>query len=475
MDSFESKVLRTIEEQSLIEPGARLVAAVSGGPDSVALLTVLLRLSSALTIKVVAAHVNHRLRGPESNRDQAFVTELCRRLKTELVCQELESLDGKSPGNLEDKARRRRYDFLCQLAQQQAALLATGHSLNDQAETYLLKLLRGAGPAGLSGILIRRSHPRISDSVGTDTTVVRPLLEVSREEILAYLERNNQEYILDSSNLLLNYDRNWVRHQLMPLLEDRFGSSLSGTLARNSGLFAEIEEYLEEESAQLLAAAGEEIEQGFAIDLSSLQKAPVILQKQALRQAIRKVKGNLLNISQNHVIALLDLGRTTSGKQLHLPEGLRVVKEFGSLNLYQSGRQVPLFSHEFQMPGELDLPEIGKRISARTAGYPVAKGKTVIYPASNRVVIRNRRPGDRYRLSSRSPEKSLKKLFLERKIPISTRDRLIVIESSNRILWIEGFPPMVEASDPRIDPEGFEITVTSETFGLSGHSKEGRN
>ena len=182
-------------------------------------------------------------------------------------------------------------------------------------------------------------------------------------------------------------------------------------------------------------------------------------------------RGDLLDISHNHIIALLALGRTTSGKQLHLPGGIRAVREFDSLCIYMEPVEIGPFSHEWQMPGELSLPEIGKRISASKAKRPRAGEGIVIYSPSARVVVRNRRPGDRYRFSAKSPEKSLKKLFLERKIPISTRDRLIIVESDGRLLWIEGFPPAVEAADPITDSEGYEITVSSETFGPSRHSK----
>ena len=467
MDSFESKVLATINSHSLLNEGEKVVAAVSGGADSVALLTALNELSGVLNLTILAAHANHQLRGHESDEDQRFVGNLCERLEIHLESLKIGVEYSESSRNLEDAARQRRYTFLAEFAHREKAILATGHNRNDQAETFLMKLLRGAGPSGLSGIFIKRRHRLVSDSV----TVVRPLLEVTREEIIKYLKRKDQQFREDSTNSLLHYDRNWIRHQLLPALQDRFNPGIAGTLARNAALFAEIEQYLDHEAEELLDRIGTEAEEDLSIDLQGFSESPLILRKQAARHAIRRVKGDLLDISQNHIRAFLEISSGASGRQIHLPGDLRVTREFDNLRIRRISEEVASFEYDFQLPGELYLPEIRKRVLARKVSAGANKGKNLLSTRFSRVAVRNRRPGDRYLTSAKSPEKALKRLFLEKRVPISTRDHLVMLESEGKVVWIEGFPVNPTAEAGELDLEGFEIEVVSETFGPAKPSK----
>ncbi|RPJ81353.1 MAG: tRNA lysidine(34) synthetase TilS, partial [Acidobacteria bacterium] len=183
MDSFEEQVFRTITRYRLLNKGEKVLVALSGGPDSVALLLALLELRGWLEVTVEAAHVNHLLRGPESDQDEDFVRALCARAEIALHVSRIET---RQPGNeprqnLEERARRLRYDFLLSVAAERQATVATGHNLNDLSETFLLKLFRGAGVSGLSGIYPRRRN-QLENGVTLD--VVRPLLDLSRSEVV---------------------------------------------------------------------------------------------------------------------------------------------------------------------------------------------------------------------------------------------------------------------------------------------------
>ncbi len=219
MDLFVSAVKDTVKRFSLLKPGDSVLCSVSGGPDSVALLRVLNELSREWTLSLSALHVNHGLRGAESDADASFVGTLCRQLEVPLHVRSQRLKAG--PGmNLQDLARRVRYRFLSETASAAGSVVATGHNLQDQGETLLLKLARGAGPTGLSGIFPAREifpHGREESPV----RMVRPLLERDRDEILGFLERRGQPYRDDSSNRNLRYDRNWVRHHLIPDLRSR--------------------------------------------------------------------------------------------------------------------------------------------------------------------------------------------------------------------------------------------------------------
>jgi len=467
MDSFESKVLSTIKRHSLLNEGDTVVVAVSGGPDSVALLLALNQLSGLFQLTLIAAHANHQLRGDESEEDQRFVGDLCAGLNVRLESLKIEVENRNSGRNFEDHARQKRYEFLAEFTHREKAVLATGHNLNDQAETFLMKLFRGAGPSGLSGVLVKRSHRLTSDSV----SVVRPLIEVTREEILGYLKRNNQQFREDSTNADLRYDRNWVRHHLLPKLQDRFNPGITETLSRNAALFAEIDQYLEQEADELMGRIGTETEGEVSVDLSELGRTPPALGKQLVRHSIRSVKGDLLDISQSHILAVLNLCRGTSGRQTHLPGGIRVGREFDSLRIHKTTEEVVRFEHRLKLPGRLHLPEIQKTVFVRKVSVGANQGKSLLSTRIDSVTVRNRRPGDRFIYSGKSSEIGLKELFLRNRVPISTRDRLVMFESGGKLVWVEGFPvnPLVEKSE--LDQEGFEIEVISETFGPSRPSK----
>jgi tRNA(Ile)-lysidine synthase len=234
-----------------------LVAAVSGGPDSVALLRALIRVRPpAENEPLVIAHLNHRLRGDESDADAAFVTELHRVLSANYpgLHLRLGSLDVAAVaraehGNLEATARRKRYEWLTRIAQETGARwVATGHTADDQAETVLHRLLRGAGLKGLRGIAARRP-------LATGVDLVRPVLSVTRAEVLAFLEDEGQAYRVDRSNTDLSFTRNRLRHQLLPHLARDFNPGIASVLCRLARQADEAYRLVEEQAAKLLLAA----------------------------------------------------------------------------------------------------------------------------------------------------------------------------------------------------------------------------
>ena len=244
MDTFEDAVFRTHSEVSPAQPrGEGVWSPFRAGPDSVALLLALLELRSRLDLTIEAGHVNHLLRGTESDEDEEFVRGLCSRAGIPLHVSRIETRNRAAEGrhNLEEYARTVRYGFLLSVAAELSATVATGHTLNDLSETFLLKLFRGAGVSGLSGVYAKRRN-ELGNGVTVD--VVRPLLDSSRNEILEYLERRKQSYRQDSSNQDTSFDRNMIRHQLIPVLESRLNPGISRTLGRTALLFRDLEDFL---------------------------------------------------------------------------------------------------------------------------------------------------------------------------------------------------------------------------------------
>ena len=458
-----SRVLETIRRHQLLEEGDRVMVALSGGPDSVALFLALKEIEESFSLQVSAAHVNHLLRGEESDEDERFVCRLCQEAGAPIEVQRIDTRQEveRSGENLQSCARRLRYDFLFQLACSQNCKVATGHTLNDQAETFLMKLIRGAGPAGLSGIAPVRVH-RCDRSTQTGVAMlVRPLLEISRPEILAYLEGVKQSYREDRSNQDLGYDRNWVRHELIPLVENKLNPALIETLHRSSQLFQEIEEYLLADGKKAFERCRVRQEGEIRLRIEELEKFPSIIQKQVVRQGVASEKGNLHDITLKHIVAVLKLCSSGSGREVHLPGGLKVQREFEELRFTRESSPCA-FLYQLSVPGKILIKEVGKSVVARKATTQ-GKGRTLIKWGGDSLIVRNRRPGDEYCVSPGSGATKLKELLQRKRIPRSQRDKLLILEGNDEIMWVEGFPPHPDYRIQEGDPAAVEIEVRGET------------
>jgi tRNA(Ile)-lysidine synthase len=443
MDPLEQSVLRTVGVQRLLTQGQKVVVAVSGGPDSVALLFILHRLAPALELELHVGHVNHLLRGAESDAEEEFVRELACELglPCQIRRQETEKAAASSKANLEDYARRMRYAFLFELADGcGSSLVATAHTANDVAETFLLKALRGAGISGLAGIYPTQPNVMADGSV---VNVVRPLLGVSRAQILSYLTRYGRTFREDSSNRDLAFDRNAVRHELIPWLERRFNPEVVEVLGRTARLLREVEDFLEpilEAAFQQSRTGGED--EAVSLAVEALLAAHPLVQREGVRRAVREQKGDLRDITYQHVEDVLALARGQSGTEAHLPGGVRVRREFDRLVVGSPTPRIE-FSYELSIPGDVYISEIGRRVTAKRVSLqtPPRPGAIRLNLPVSRLRLRNRRPGDRFRLKAESRPRRVKELLIEKRVPRSRRDQLLVLEDENQIVWIEGFEP----------------------------------
>jgi tRNA(Ile)-lysidine synthase len=464
MNRLEFKVLNNIKSNGLLSEGDFVVVGVSGGADSVALLKVLLQLNESLGISLSAAHVNHQLRGSEADEDEAFVKDLCDVLNVPLEVRQAGGLQRQVGRNLENEARRLRYALLAEVAYPRSGVIATAHTLNDQAETFLMKLLRGAGPAGLSGILIQRTHTLGTEHGLKEVRVVRPLISVSRSEIVEYLGCHGLQFREDATNTETTYDRNWVRHKLIPLLEGRLNPQLVPVLARSASLFAEVDHHLQRESEEVLSNVARREKEDLLVPLEILTGLSPILAKQLIRCSIREVKGDLEGVSQLHVDDVLRLASKTSGRHVHLPGNLSAAREFDWIRFQTREREARVFRYEIEVPGEIRLEEIAKTVKVKRLLDGTDPGFPVVFVPGRRLVFRTRQPGDRYRISPGSAEKSLKKMLIERKIPLKRRDRLVVCECDGKIVWVEGLPSGSGSDSGECVENAFTIEVQNETF-----------
>lgn len=416
---MRAELLSWCRENALFSPGQRVICAVSGGADSMALLWCLWTLRETLCIEVEAAHFDHRLRGAESERDARFVQEFC--AKNGIVLH----LGAASPADygacgIEETARRLRYEFFDTL---DCDRLATAHNADDNAETVLLHLLRGTGLRGLCGIPPVRGR------------IVRPLLFASREEILQFLRDENVGFVEDSTNSSDDYLRNRLRHNVMPLLHAET-PALSARLVRQAVLLRSEDEFLDAQARALLVRDDAGLWQ-----CAPLQNAPPVLQRRALRVLLREFYP--ADLAFEHIEAVRGLLSSASpSAQVSLPQGLCARRVYDRLAV-QPEAQPEAFCARLKLSGETLLPEQGIKIRCSVTNFFEKTEKSPFQFAikydmikNHTVAVRSRRAGDVILLGAHRV--SLKKLLIDRKIPRFLRGTLCVFESEGKILAVEG-------------------------------------
>jgi tRNA(Ile)-lysidine synthase len=425
----------------MLKGGEHVLVAVSGGADSTALLLCLRDLALGLGLKLTAAHLNHSLRGKESDGDEAFVRKLSGQIGIRFISHKLDirkraAAAGK---NLEDAAREVRYSFLRRTAERVGATrIALGHTLNDQAETVLMRLIRGSGLEGLSGI-----HPVL------DNLFIRPLLECSRQDVLQYLSARQASYREDSSNQDPQYLRNRIRIELIPYLQQHFNPKTIDALARQAELAAEAAKYLEAQSLRVFERLKRSAGGGLSISVPGLMRVHPALQKLVLRQALKECRKSLKRIASRHIDSLLALCRTgQSGRQIQLPGNLVVVRQFSDLLFLAPGTSPPRkFAYKLRCPGQVRVPEAGldffATVRARNtlAGRLRSTGSRVFLyanPLPKTLTIRSRVPGDRY---GGSNHRKVKKMLIDARIPLRSRWSIPMVTAGDSVIWIPGFKP----------------------------------
>jgi len=449
------RVWQTIAKYHLSEDGSSVIVGCSGGPDSVGLVLVLRDLSQSgvLDLKLHVAHLNHMTRGDEGDEDQRFVRKLASNLgltfHTETV--NVPELREKSKGNLEETARHERYAFLQRVAEDVGAkTIAVGHTADDQAETVLHRVLRGTGLHGLVGIPVRRElRP-------TGAILVRPLLQVTHQNVLDHLHEKGQGYRLDSSNKDTNFTRNLIRLEIMPLVEREVNSGVRDALVRLGEIASQAHDYLEEEAFShldevLLTTSGDNM----TIDARKLLALPQAMQPLVIRLAIRQLKGCLQGITRKHIDRLLDFAATAySGKTFQLPQNVTVIKEYGKLRM-QEGSSLPGphddVSIELCVPGKTLVPDMGFEVCAdvfdEQPGFlkSFQSKKTPLEETMDLdtlrlpLILRTWHAGDRMRPLGICGTKKLQDMFTDRKVPRERRSSVPVITMQNdQPIWVVG-------------------------------------
>ena len=468
-EPLEKRVLRFIQEHNLVSRQQKVVVAVSGGPDSVCLLHIMVGLQEELDMKLHVAHLNHQLRGADSEADAHYVSNLAQQLG---ILATIEKGDVKSYQawqhlSREEAAREVRYAFLAQVAGSiGAGRVVVGHTIDDHIETILLHLVRGTGTRGLRGLLPSSRWKSTGDSL----TVVRPLLPVSRDETVSYCHHHHLMPRLDTSNLSLSPLRNIIRHQLLPLLRS-YNPRVDEALLRTARIAADDLSFLDKEIGRLRSESIQKQGNSIILDRERFDGLPPALKRNLLRASIEELLGSLKDIESRHIEEVMDALNKPVGKRLILPMGLIFSIEY---NRYLLGRDLaalcpfPCLETEFtlKIPGETYLPgwhlgatiinperESGRGESPLINLPPSLSGEgdkgdglpesLIAYfdldRASDRLVVRSRQPGDSFQPLGMAQPKKLGEFMIDAKIPQSWRQRIPVVCSPAQILWVVGW------------------------------------
>jgi tRNA(Ile)-lysidine synthase len=442
---LQQQVLDHIRTHAIIREGDHVLVAVSGGPDSLALFHVLHALSSLLNIgQLSMIHLDHQLRGDASAKDARYVQDLAAQFGVPIITrsQDVPSYRREHRVSLEMAARacRRRF-FFDVLRELGAQKVAVGHTATDQAEELLLRLFRGTGPSGLTGM-----------KVSTPAGIIRPLLCVSREQILEYLSDQNLTFCVDSSNLELSCQRNILRHQLFPLLREHFHPRVVQTLCRCAELARDEESCWDAQiQGHWSSVCLEEKEDRLCLAASRLTELPAALQRRLLRFALERFCGHLQRIYAVHVEALRKLiFAGSSRKELHLPNRLRVIRSGEALVI---GRRVPatlpLVERTVESPGTHVFADLWLHLQQEERSAPGAVDFRALSTLPQRVwldadrlqwplIVRSWRPGDRFQPMGLEGSKKLQDFFTDAKIPREQRCRIPLLCDQEKICWVMG-------------------------------------
>lgn len=420
---------------------------MSGGPDSVCLLHILVGLREELGISLHVAHLDHQLRGAESEADAAFVAQLASKLglPATIGACDVKSYQARHRLSPEEAAREARYNFLAEVAESTGAdRVAVGHTTDDHVETILMHLIRGTGSAGLRGL---QPVSRWRQS-GHSLTIIRPLLPLSRQETADYCKSHGLQPRLDASNLSLSPLRNKIRHQLVPLLAS-YNPRINEALLRTSRLVADDLAALNEQSARL--GDGIAAKQGGAIVFGKKQflNLPSAIQRHLLREAIEEILGSLKDIEASHIEEIIAAAGKPAGKKLSLPMGLVFRTEYAQFLLAADPAALSPFptikgETPLKTPGETFFS--GWRVLASVIEPEEVETQEDDFTAclsldktGDSLSVRSRRPGDRFQPLGMNESKELTEFMIDSKIPRAWRQHVPIVCSPEQILWVVGW------------------------------------
>ncbi|WP_461882878.1 tRNA lysidine(34) synthetase TilS [Fusicatenibacter sp.] len=445
---MREKVKDFMEQYHMVTAGDRVLLGLSGGADSVCLFHLLRELQEPLGISLLAVHVNHNLRGTEAERDAAFAEDLCRTYAVPfyLYSCPVEEIAKKEHLSTEEAGRAARQEVFASCAREHgAAKIALAHHQDDVAETMLHHLARGTSLTGLAALRPVRGN------------VIRPLLCVGRKEIRQELESRQLSWCEDSTNGEDSYTRNGIRHHVLPYLTDEVNPRAAAHMAQASLDLMETEEYLEQQTQQLMERYASTEEGAIVLRDAVCGEAP-LLQRYAIRHALEQLAGKRKDLTREHLESVRKLFGKQVGKRICLPYGITAVRGYETLRLEKQGTypqkeekaknekevsiSVPAMENE-----EKSLVFAGKAVTIvkKTPVFPERieeKKYTKCFDCDkikDGLVLRTRRSGDYLRVTAKGGKKKLKDYMIDAKIPREERDSILLLADGSEIWWVVGY------------------------------------
>ena len=437
------KVLETIKREELIQKGDRILVALSGGADSVTLLHILKALEKELDIEIFAAHLNHQIRGASAHWDALFSYRFCKKINVPcfLSAVNVPQLAKEKKLTMEEAAREARYSMLFGLKDRLLLdKIAVAHNLDDQAETILMRILRGTGLNGLKGIDYKRPDG-----------LIRPLMDLKRYEIEEYCELNGLSFQMDETNFENAYTRNKIRMELLPFIEDRFACNIKEILSRMAYGLREDGEYLENESKKIFDDIHHPIEDyAVKFELEALEQHPSSVMKRLLKFAYTQLNGSGEGLEFIHLEDAIRLIRNPKEELMfNFPRGIILEKK--GYNLYITKRPIDqesiIFEHEVAIDGITLIPELSLEVEAKVMTKERCKllssGTNIkafdLDKINGKLIVRGRRVGDRIKPLGFSGTKKLKDIFINKKVPQHQRARTPIFCDEEKIIWVVGY------------------------------------
>ncbi|NLO90168.1 MAG: tRNA lysidine(34) synthetase TilS [Clostridia bacterium] len=440
------KVKKTIDKFGLLKKGERILLAVSGGADSVALAHVMHRLKEEYEITLHIAHLNHMLRGEEAERDARFASTFAQKLGIHCTVGRADAaqLAEKEKLSLEEAARKVRYEFLANTAEKVgAAKIAVGHNADDRAETLLLHLLRGTGPEGLEGI-----RPKYKN-------VIRPLLEVTREEIERYCSEHRLSFVWDSTNEEVIYTRNKIRHDLLPVLKG-YNPNIVKALNRTAEILLFENEYMDLETRKVFKEVVISEKDGGKLILPIKKFTPLhkALQRRIIRHCWTWVTGIEEGLEYKHVERVRNfIYKGSTGKKLVLPCSAAAYKTYEAVTFikedFEKKKEGIRYQREIKVPGTTLIPETGALLKAEILNVGEVGRQYLFSPPETAYMdlnklelplfVRSRTDGDGYNPLGLKGRKKIKDILIDAKVPREEREKIPVVLDQKGIVWFAGF------------------------------------
>ncbi len=439
---MKNKVENTIKKHNLIDKEDNVLLGVSGGPDSMALLNILYELNETFKCNLYVAHINHGIRGEEADKDEVYVERYCRKFNIPFYLKRVNMNEYAKKHKLssEEAGREIRYKFFEEiLIQLGGGKIAVAHNKNDQAETLIMRFIRGTGLDGLKGMKYKNSN------------IIRPLLDISRNEIEKYCDLNNINPRIDRSNLETIYERNKIRLELIPYLEKNFNTGIIDTLVRTSKVMQEDSYFLNEYAK----TAYEEVvfkEQPNNIMLinEKFTKLNYAIKCRVLRRTIKKINGHLKGIEEKHVSSIIDLSSDcTTGKRIYISSKIiaRICYNYLVIEKDGSKHKDSEFNVMLNNEGITWIEELDSFFEARvvtTQDFDLKIESKFIKKfdydkVRGSLFVRNRRKGDKFIPIGMKGSKKIKDFFIDEKIPREEREKIPLVVNDEDILWVVGY------------------------------------